>query len=161
MDPALTEKPAPRVTLPPGDELADELDATVMMLGRLFSARHGEMCGECGLSPAQIMTLRLIGEAGPIRISDLAAHAGVKAPAASAMVDALDKRGFIRREIDAEDRRVTLVSLTAAGAAELVAAERERREHMARYLSVLSAEDITAMIRINRKLIDAMTIGHV
>jgi DNA-binding MarR family transcriptional regulator len=155
------EKPASAPDVARGDELADELDSTVVTLGRLFSARHGEMCSESGLSASQMLTLRVLGEAGPMKISDLAMHVGVKAPAASAMVDALDKRGHIRREADVDDRRVTLVRLTDEGAAELAAVEAERREHMRRYLSVLSEDDVSALIRIHRKLIDAMTSDRI
>lgn len=143
------------------DELLDEFDASVQMLGRLFSARHGEMSCETGLTTSQLLTLRVIGETGPARIGDVAAHVGVKAPAASAVIEALDKRGLIQREIDADDRRVTRVSLTPQGRDELVAGENERREHMRHYLSVLDEDDVRTMIRVQSKLIEAMVSERV
>ncbi len=143
------------------DELIDQLDSTVMVLGRLFSARHGETCGEGGMSTAHMLALRVIHESGPSRIGDLAAHMGIKRPAASALVDALESHGHIARLADGEDRRVTMVALTDTGIAQLKHAEMERREHMRRYFSVLSNDDVQALIRIHRTLIDAMMTNRV
>lgn len=141
-------------TLP--DELLDELDATVAQLGRLFSARHGEACCEGALSMAQMMALRGIHEHGSVKVGELAAFLGIKAPAASALVEALERTGLLEREADPADRRVSRVRLTAAGDRRLAEAEADRRHHMRRYASVLTHEDISNLIRINRKLIDAL-----
>lgn len=143
------------------DGLLDELDATVTMLGRLFSARHGEMCCESGLSAAQVLTLRVLAEVGPSKIGEIATALGIKAPAASALVDSLDRAELIEREIDPDDRRVTRVSVTDRGRDELAATEAERREHMRRYMSVLSEDDVRTLIRIQRALIDAMTSDRI
>jgi DNA-binding MarR family transcriptional regulator len=143
------------------DALIDELDATVMMLGRIFSARHGEMCSESGLNAAQMLAMRVLAELGPTKAGDLAALLGVKAPAASALIDALEKRGYLEREIDADDRRVHLISLTDTGSRELFTAEIERREHMKRYLSVLEEDDVRTLLRVHRTLIEAMTANRI
>ncbi len=143
------------------DALIDELDSTVMMLGRIFSARHGEMCSESGLNTAQMLALRVLAELGPSKTGDLATLLGVKAPAASALIDSLEKRGYVEREIDADDRRVHMVSMTERGDLELVAAETERREHMKRYLTVLDEDDVRLLIRVHRTLIEAMTSNRI
>jgi len=143
------------------DDLMDELDATMTALGRIMSARHGEMCNETGLTIAQLVALRVLGEVGSARIGDLATHVGIKPPAASALIDSLDAKGYIAREPDAEDRRVTRVSLTDAGHQQLMSAEAERREHMRRYFSVLEEDDLRVLVRINRTLIDAMIANRV
>lgn len=143
------------------DALMDELDATVMMLGRIFSARHGEMCCESGISTAQVLVLRLLSSLGATKVGDIAALLGIKAPAASALIDTLEKRGYVQREIDAEDRRIHLMSVTESGSHELIAAETERREHMRRYMSVLGDDDVRNLIRIHRTLIEAMTSDRI
>lgn len=138
------------------DQLLDDLDATVSQLGRLFTARHGELCCEGALSMPQMMALRAIHEHGSVKVGDIAAALGVKAPAASALVDGLEKAGYVDRDHDPDDRRVSLLKLTSVGTYALGEAESERRHYMQRYTQVLTEEDITNLIRIHRKLIDAM-----
>ena len=143
------------------DELLNELDASMNMLGRLFSARHSERCSDSGLTMPQMLTLRILAEIGPTRIGELAVALGVKAPATSALVEHLERAGLLGRESDPDDRRVSLVHITEKGSAELHSAEAERRDHMRRYVSILAEEDIRTLVRINRTLIEAMVAERV
>jgi DNA-binding MarR family transcriptional regulator len=139
------------------DRLIDDLDASVSMLGRLFTARHGEMCCESGLSGPQMLLLRTLAEIGrPLKVSDVASAMGVKAPAASTMVEGLERKGMLERHSDPDDRRVSLLTMTDAGRGALAEAEEERREHLRRYASILSEEDIRTLVRIHKTLIEAM-----
>jgi DNA-binding MarR family transcriptional regulator len=139
-----------------GDELLDELDSTLMVLGRLMAARHGEQCAGHAVSGPRLVLLKVIAEVGPTKAGDLAAVLGIKAPATTSLVDGLEREGLVVREHDTDDRRVTLVSLTEEGRSLLAEAELVRREHMRRYLSVLSEDDVRSLIRIQRTLIDAI-----
>ncbi len=143
------------------DELIDEFDGTIMILGRLFSSRHGEVRCEGQITMPQMLLLRVLEHEGALRMSDIASVMGTKLPAASALVDALVQLGYVERDHDAEDRRVTLACITDGGRAALVTAENERRDHMRRYMSVLSEDDVRTMTRINLKLIEAMTSERV
>lgn len=138
------------------DQLIDELDAVIVQLGRLMSARHGEMCCEGALSPAQAITLRILGDHESLKMGELAGLLGIKAPAASALVDSLARAAMVEREHDVDDRRVMRVRLSEAGRAALSEAEAERRHYMRRYTSVLSEHDVRELIRIHRILIDGL-----
>lgn len=138
------------------DRQIDEFDAVSLTLGRLMAARHSEH-DMCGLSMAQALALRALEAADGLKASDIAHTLGIKAPATTALVDALVASGLAERRHDENDRRITRVRLTEAGRERLHAAEAARREHVRRYLSVLSDEDIAASIRIQRRLIDALT----
>lgn len=143
------------------DALLDELDASVMMLGRLFAGRHSDACHEAVVSMPQMMMLRVLHEAGPMRVGALATALGIKPPATSALVEALEARGLIGREGDPEDRRVSLIHVTPLGLTELENAERVRREHMRRYAELLGEDDVRTLIRIHRTLIEAMVSERV
>jgi len=162
------------------DDMLGELDAQVYMLGRLFSARHGSGAGsgpahtaefvegECtapvvpGLPSApQALLIKLLSGHGPLKMSDIATMLGIKPPAASALVDGVEKLGLIERAHDDADRRVCHVLLTDSGKAALVTGERRRRELMERYTSVLTEEDIANLLRIQRKLIEGMTSSRI
>lgn len=141
----------------PSDELLDELDATVMMLGRQMAARFGDACEHGVLGGPRLLLLRLLEEHGPTKAGELATSLAIKAPATSSLIDGLERDGLVSRTHDPEDRRVTLVQVTEHGSAALNDAEKVRRDHMRRYLSVLSDDDIRTLIRIQRDLIGAMT----
>lgn len=144
------------------NRLIDELDETIMRMGRVMSARHmGPECCPHTLSVPQALLARVLHSHGPTKVGDVAAMLGVKPPAASAMIDALEREGFVERAHDAEDRRVTLVRLTPAGEAALETAEGTRREAMRRYLSVLTEPDVRALLRIHRTLLSAMDEGRI
>jgi DNA-binding MarR family transcriptional regulator len=154
MDPDATRQAADEF-----DALVDEMDGQVCTLGRLFSSRHGhdQVHGAVGaLTMPQFMMLRVIDAEGPMKMVDIATMLGIRPPAVSAIVDAVEASGFVVREPDADDRRVTRVGITSAGSAALLEAEGLRREMMRRYVSVLSLEDLRTLIRIQHTLIDAM-----
>lgn len=138
------------------DALLDELDASVSMLGRLFSARHGEMCSEPSVTMSQALTMRVLAEQDGLKIGELAALMGIKAPAASSLVEAMERGGLISREHDPDDRRISRIHLTEQGREALTASERFRREHMRRYVSVLTREDVEDILRVHRKLIESL-----
>src|SRR5690606_8070856 len=48
-------------------------------------------------------------------VSEIAAHQGVSQPAMTKMVNGLEKRGLVRREVNKKDTRQVFLSLTAKG----------------------------------------------
>ncbi len=67
------------------------------------------------LSMAQFKTLMLIGSSGGLTGRDLAQRLGVGPSAITPLVDRLVLHGYVHREEDLADRRVTWARLTAAG----------------------------------------------
>lgn len=72
-----------------------------------------------GLNLHQARALRVIGEAGPLRPSDLAGHLGIAARSATDSVAGLVTSGFVRRHTDPADGRAHLLALSPAGVAAL------------------------------------------
>lgn len=144
------------------DELIDEFGDTITRIGRFMSTRYSgsESCREV-MSMAQAMLARFLDHNGPSKMSDVAAMLGIKPPAASAAVDALEREGFVTRTHDPDDRRVTLVSLTDTGREALEAIESVARMEMRRYLEILPVEDVRHLVRIHRDILAAMSEGRV
>lgn len=143
------------------DALIDEFDAQIWMLGRFLSTRHPDAClggpaESAELPMTQYVLLRVLLDMGPVKMADIASVMGTKPPAVSALVDHAHKAGYVVREPDAEDRRVTRAVLTDAGRSAVAEVEAHRREMLRHYTSVLSEEDLTALIRIQRTLIGAL-----
>lgn len=144
-----------RPTYVPDDALLDELDASIMVLGRFFSSRHGSDCDI--LSGPRLLVLRFLSEHDQVKTGDLAALLGVKAPATTALIDGLVRDGLVARQHGCCDRRVTFVALTQAGRDALVKAEQQRRKYMRHFLSGLNEEDVRTLVRIHNSIISAVS----
>ena len=71
---------------------------------------------ESGVSFARMKLLGALHRAGPKIMSELSEELGVTPRNVTALVDALEGEGFVRRVPHASDRRATVIELTAAGA---------------------------------------------
>lgn len=84
---------------------------------------------DLNVSELEAAALSRIGEDPGIRPSNLRAHLGVTAAGVTTLVDRLIGRGLLRRELDAEDRRVNHIYLEIdLGAEPWVALQRFPRE---------------------------------
>jgi len=71
--------------------------------------RHDEAAGEIfGLNPAERLCLSFLWD-GPKAASAIARHTRLTPAAVTALIDRLEKRGFVRRLADPNDRRKVLV----------------------------------------------------
>ena len=144
------------------DALIDELEDSMTRMGRLMTMRHGghDACkGE--LNPVQAMLMRALLVNKSLKMAGIASLLAIKPPAASAVVDALEHRGFVERMASDDDRRVTLVCLTPAGCDVLANTEAMRRAQLRRYMELISEDDIRTLLRIQNTLIDAIESGRI
>jgi|SRR5579883_193557 len=70
---------------------------------------------ECGVSFARMRLLGVLHR-GPKIMSEVSEELGVTARNVTALVDALEEEGLVRRVPHATDRRATVIELTTAGA---------------------------------------------
>jgi DNA-binding MarR family transcriptional regulator len=83
------------------------------------------------LSHGSIVALGTVSREGPLRLGDLAAAEGVRAPTMSRIVDGLVDEGLVERIPDPADGRACLVRATPAGEAELRGARSARSQILA------------------------------
>lgn len=84
-----------------------------LVLVRLVRALRSH--GTIALTPSQTSALATFEEFGPMRASTLASHESVGAPVATRVVASLEELGLVARRDDPEDKRASLVELTADG----------------------------------------------
>lgn len=89
-----------------------------------------------------------LGDAGPIRLNDLAARMGVSAPTASRSADALYELGLADRVVDPQDRRAVNIELTPVG--KLLLEDRKARA------SVAFAPAVAALSQADRKRLSTL-----
>lgn len=96
----------------------------------------------------QIRVLSLLaGHAEGLSGRALAGLLGVGPSAVTPLVDRLVDHGYVRREEDRQDRRITRLLLTPAGATVLHQMAAGRREILAEVLQRLSAEELATVER--------------
>lgn len=71
---------------------------------------------QCGVSGAQLWMLQEIADAPGLRVGELAARMAIHQTTTSNLIDALEKRGYLKKSRDEADQRVVNLLLTPAGA---------------------------------------------
>lgn len=91
-----------------------EVGRAIQAYQRSTQAFDDEVGRILGLNPADLRCLDWLSE-GPMTASRLAEATGLSAAAATAMIDRLERKGFVVRRRDAADRRQVLVEMTETG----------------------------------------------
>jgi DNA-binding MarR family transcriptional regulator len=98
------------------DELAAQLGELVSVLSRRLRRSSKGRLVPFGLTDGQARVLRILGRApSPLRMSEIARRIEIVPRSATTVVEGLEEKGLVSREIDLEDRRSILVRPTAAG----------------------------------------------
>ena len=72
---------------------------------------------DLNLSPAEINALANLGKGGTLNIRQLSERPGTRASTLTSLLDRLENRGYLARELDPADRRSFRLPLTKAGQA--------------------------------------------
>src|SRR5437868_249482 len=97
------------------EEVEREVIAQYRALGCALRASSGPVWMEIDLTIAQLRTLLVLAEEGPLVIGQIAQRLGVGLSTGGHLVDRLVQAGLAERTEDAEDRRRTLAQLTPKG----------------------------------------------
>ncbi len=104
------------------------------------------------LAPHQARALRVVGRHDRIRPGELAAHLRVAPRSVTDVVDSLEKRGLLARHADPDDRRATVLGLTASGRRLLDETGAARRGDADAYFARLSSRDRAVLGRLLGRL---------
>jgi DNA-binding MarR family transcriptional regulator len=116
------------------EHVAEGLEQAAILVVRHMSDRTGP-------SLTAVLTLGTLDQEGPVRVTALAAAAGISQPAMTELVQRLERKGVVTRIDDPEDGRAALVTLTNAGRAVREDQRRDRRDRLAELLTALSRRD--------------------
>ncbi|MEV7603360.1 MarR family transcriptional regulator [Kitasatospora sp. NPDC089797] len=98
------------------------------------------------MSITSAATLATLHRTGPRRITELARAEGVTQPAMTVLVRVMEESGLVERGGDPSDRRVTLVSLTEAGASYVRTRQRAGVDAFARLVDELADDEVEALV---------------
>ena len=115
------------------------------------------------LSLSALGTLATLASSGPIPTTELAARERISQPSMTTLVSRLQRQGLVRRQSDASDGRVVLVTITGAGLRTL----RRRRSGRVLFLADLVSRldpaeqgTLAAAVPALRAMIGALTELH-
>jgi DNA-binding MarR family transcriptional regulator len=132
------------------DDTADVLhSAAVRLLRRVRTADEG-----MDLDGPRASALSVVVYGGPLPLTRLAAAEQVSAPAMTKTVAALEAAGLVRRVRDDGDRRVVLVTATAAGRRRLTRGRAARVRLVAELIAELSERDRRTLRRAATVLLE-------
>ncbi len=100
--------------------------ATRLRISATRLARQLRQQTDSGLTPSQLSALVTVANHGPLTLGALADHERVAPPSITRVVAKLEEARLVTRQVDAGDRRVARVAITATGEA-LLAETRQRK----------------------------------
>jgi len=118
--------------LPPAPADSESIDFLLAQICRLHHGRAHTLLEGIGLYRGQPPLLTILHQEEGLTHGDLAARMAVTPPTMTKMIQRMERAGFVRRQPDAGDQRVSRVYLTDAG--------RAVRSEMLTVLGALEAE---------------------
>ena len=119
---------------------------------RLVERRVEDGLREFGLTRIGWCILLAVAEGGLKNPSDIAAFVGIDRTATSRVLRALESEGLISRAIGQPDRRMTEVTMTAAGFDRMIEAVPVCSENMEHFNSKLTPTEQRELLRLLGKL---------
>jgi len=139
---------------PEVDRFVDALDGFVRASRR---ARSSHRHPDDPLTISQFLLLDpLVSGGEPLTSGALAEAAGVAPPTATRMLDALQRKGFVERLRDGEDRRCVRVHATEAGVAAVLDRRGQRRARYARLFDGLGPGERREAARVLGRLAEVI-----
>ncbi|MGV4925436.1 MarR family transcriptional regulator [Streptomyces sp. BHT-5-2] len=144
---------------PPDDlhETVEEVTAAVMTASRLFVALSARALAETepALTLPQLRTLVVLHGEGPVKLAALAAGLDVNPSTAMRMVDKLEARGLVDRQMNPDNRREVIVGLKPHGRLLVEKVLAHRHQEIRAIVASLPGDRRAELVRGLRALTDA------
>lgn len=123
-------------------------------LGAHAATQFAEKLRVLDLAPSDVGILRLLRVAAGLSQQELATKLKIHPSRLVAILDKLEKRGFVERRANPEDRRLYSLHLTKGGDEGLDAIRKVAREHQEALLSTLSSEERETLAALLTRIAD-------
>jgi len=123
-------------------------------LGAHAASQFAERLRVLDLAPSDAGILRLLRVASGLSQQELAARLNIHPSRLVAILDNLEKRGFVERRANPEDRRLYSLHLAEAGGESLERIGRVAREHQDALLAALSKEERDQLANLLLRIAD-------
>lgn len=140
------------------------ISETVQGLRRIFKAIQDyshEVSSKFGITGPQLWVLKTIFQNGSLSLGELSKKMYLHPSTISGVVDRLEKKGYVLRDRDQEDRRVVKVQLTLKGERLVKRAPNPVQGKMIYGLRKLKREGLNSLCDSVQKLVEIMEAQNV
>jgi DNA-binding MarR family transcriptional regulator len=128
------------------------------MLGPAFIRWAESILEKDGATPKRMYLMGLLYEYGPMMMSSLKDRLGVTATNVTALVDALEKDGFVKRKPHPTDRRATIIELTPKADEFLTNSCTPFKDRVSELFSIFSETEqealLSFLLRMRKELVE-------
>lgn len=126
----------------------ESLSEVFWSVARQLRQRHREALAPWEVTPSQFRAVSTLLQHGSQRLSELSVRLRIAPRSTTEVVDALQARGWVRRDPDPHDRRATLVQLTEKGTELATTIRASRTAGAEAFFSRLPSSECAELARI-------------
>ena len=134
----------------------EKLISLQMQTAKLVLLRSHTSFEEKVTTALQLQALSYLSKNPASTLSSLAQFLEESHSSATQLVERMEKAGFIKREGDPNDRRLTHLSLTEKGKENLKQTKEKRINQFKKIYSLIDKKDVKELIRIQEKLLEGL-----
>ena len=139
-------------------EFTDQLDLIMPEIVRGFVRQAACSLHKSEITFPQVMVMEFLLKNGSIRMTDIAKLMAVTTAAATGIAERMVRKGYLRRDFDASDRRIVKIELTDRGRVLIKDISVQRRKAVIKVFGRLPAVDRENYLRILQKVKDVLSL---
>jgi DNA-binding MarR family transcriptional regulator len=155
----------PKIQMPPdfydqtpdANVLATEAVMNTIRTADLLFDRIGRLLRPLNVSAAGGLALGMLRDRGPMSPSELGERLIVTRATVTGLLDSLERRGFVRRTPNPDDRRGLIVEITPDGLVVIQAVRTLIHRHEKAWLAILTDEEKRSYIAQLHRIQDSVT----
>lgn len=136
------------------EQLIEAIFATMQSMHRTGTAKFHTLIGKSGITPSQMELLFIVKTQKKVNVKELAAHMHLTPGAVTQLVEGLVRGGYVQREQDTADRRVTHVVVSPEGKQKLADLKQHRLNMMKKIMQSLTTEELEVMLKVQQKMLE-------
>ena len=127
-------------------------DILARVISKIIEAKAGQ---NHQATSSQVQALKYLANHEPCTISTIAEGLGISQPAATMLINRMEKRGLVQRRPSETDRRQLEVSLTSQGHLILSQIERTRLDKLSEILELMSIDERNQLLTAIENFVSA------
>ena len=150
-----------RASVIPQDDVAVRMLRALRRILRAVDIHSHHLSSRYGVTGPQLVALLTIVDEGDLTTTEIGHHIHVSASTVVGIVDRLERKGFVRRVRDSEDRRKVRVVATEQGEQFVRDAPSPLQETVLAGISGLSELERSTIALSLERVVDMMEAGHI
>jgi len=135
---------------------SEEVLIALRRIVRAIAIQSKQLASQCGITTPQLLVLRLLKKEGELAIGGISKGVHLSQATVTAIVDRLERRGFVARQRSSTDRRRVMVAITDDGVDILKGAPSPIQESFTKSFSKLKEWEQTLVLSTLQRVADMM-----